>query len=187
MKNIQLFVGLLAVLMLMSCEEDSVVSLVDPSIQRAEDLAIIEDYIEEKGYTNVDTTASGVRYAIIEEGTGKSIAFNDIVQIHYAGRLTDGTLFDTSIDTVAINNDSFDSLKTYNPIRFTYAQGGWTLGSYVEGFKEGVTASLGKMKVGGSASIMIPSSLGYGTSPPFGSGIPTRAVLVFEVYPVSAK
>ena len=187
MKDIKLFVALATILLLMSCEEDSVVSLVDPSIQRAEDLAIIEEYIEEKGYTDVDTTASGVRYAIIAEGTGKSIEFNDIVQMHYTGKLTDGTLFDTSIDTVAINNGTFDSLRTYNPIRFTYAQGGWTLGSYVEGFKEGVTACLGKMKVGGSASIMIPSSLGYGNSPPFGSGIPSRSVLVFEVYPVSAK
>lgn len=47
----------------------------------------------------------------------------------------------------------------------------------IQGFDQGVTG----MRVGGQRRIVIPPDLGYGNSPPAGSGIPTNATLLFEV------
>ena len=42
-------------------------------------------------------TASGLKYAVMKEGTGASPVATDNVTVHYTGRLTDGTVFDSSV------------------------------------------------------------------------------------------
>lgn len=101
-------------------------------------------------------TASGLAYKHIKEGTGPSPKETDIVKVHYHGTLTDGTVFDSSVE-----RKQEVSFPLNRVIR------GWTEG-------------LQLMKVGGKAKFVIPSELGYGDAgaPP---KIPGGATLVFEV------
>ncbi|EED91665.1 predicted protein [Thalassiosira pseudonana CCMP1335] len=90
------------------------------------------------------------------EGTGASPTVSDTVEVHYHGTLTDGTVFDSSVDRGAT-------------IKFG-------LGQVIKGWQEG----LAMMKEGGKATLVIPSELAYGDN---GSGgaVPPGATLKFEV------
>jgi FKBP-type peptidyl-prolyl cis-trans isomerase len=91
-------------------------------------------------------------------GTGPEAKAGDHVVVHYTGRLTDGTKFDSSLD----RNEPFD---------FTLGAG-----QVIKGWDQGVAG----MKKGGKRKLTIPSDLGYGKtgSPP---KIPPDATLVFDV------
>ena len=171
--------------MLMSCNEDDLIVSVDPDVQKTIDVKIINEYITEQGYdfNPGDTTSSGVRFVILEVGNGDPIEYGDIVDNYYAGRFTDRELFDTNIDTVAINNDTYDSLKSYSPQRISHTETGWAIrGTYLPGYVDGVTAVFERMNIGGRAEIIIPSGLAYGTNVPTTSPL-RNAVLIFEIYP----
>jgi len=193
MKNIKgqvIAVMMIITASLYSCRQDTIVTSVDPDVQLKADLKVMEAYVNAKGYTDVDTTESGVWYVVLDSGSGAEINHNDIVSFFIAGRLTDGFLFATNIDTVDINNGTYDEDLTYNPIIYTYTADGWNIPeiitnfySYERGYREGLSKVLGILKVGGRAQIIIPSGLAYSTNPPFGLGIPRNAVLVFDIYP----
>ena len=104
------------------------------------------------------TTASGLTYQDLVEGTGAEATKGQQVTVHYTGRLMDGTKFDSSKD----RNDPFG-----------FHLGG---GQVIKGWDEGVAG----MKVGGTRKLTIPPSLGYGAR---GAGgvIPPNATLEFEV------
>jgi len=53
---------------------------------------------ENKKKPGVITTASGLQYTVIKEGTGPKPAATDRVKVHYHGTLIDGTVFDSSVD-----------------------------------------------------------------------------------------
>eukprot|EP00956_Cyclotella_meneghiniana_P037341 scaffold137015_cov73-Cyclotella_meneghiniana.AAC.7 len=101
-------------------------------------------------------TDSGLVYYSMKEGEGASPKVEDEVEVHYHGTLTDGTVFDSSVDRGAT-------------IKFK-------LGQVIKGWQEG----LAMMKEGGKATLVIPSDLAYGDA---GSGgaIPPGATLKFEV------
>jgi len=104
------------------------------------------------------TTASGLKYEDLTEGTGAEAKAGQTVSVHYTGWLTDGQKFDSSKD----RNDPF-----------AFVLGG---GMVIKGWDEGVQG----MKVGGVRKLTIPPQLGYGVR---GAGgvIPPNATLVFEV------
>ncbi len=104
------------------------------------------------------TTASGLKYVDIKEGTGPKPKKGQNVLVHYTGWLKDGTKFDSSVD----RNQPF-------PFRVG-------VGQVIRGWDEGVIT----MKVGGKRRLIIPPKLGYGAR---GAGgvIPPNATLVFEV------
>ena len=104
----------------------------------------------------VVTTASGLQYKVITEGTGATPADGDIVKVHYTGTLLDGTKFDSSVDRG-------------EPLEFP-------IGAVIPGWTE----MLKLMKVGGKVTAWIPSDLAYG---PHGRGpqIPGNSLLVFEM------
>lgn len=104
------------------------------------------------------TTASGLRYEDLTEGTGTAAEAGKSVEVHYTGWLTDGTKFDSSKDRGK---------------PFSFALGA---GRVIKGWDEGVAG----MKVGGSRKLYIPPALGYGAR---GAGgvIPPNAELIFEV------
>ncbi len=107
--------------------------------------------------TDYETTGSGLKYYDLEEGEGPAPEAGQTVVVHYSGWLTDGTLFDSSINRGT-------------PYLFTLGQR-----QTVPGFEEGVST----MKVGGKRQIVIPPELGYGEQ---GSGkIPANSTLIFEV------
>lgn len=103
----------------------------------------------------VVTTESGLQYKIITAGTGSKPSAESTVEVHYAGRLLDGTEFDSSI-------------KRGAPVKFGVTQviAGWT-------------EALQLMPEGSKWELYIPADLGYGSG---GSGpIGPNAVLIFEV------
>lgn len=104
----------------------------------------------------VKTTATGLQYEILSEGKGKSPTTADRVTVHYTGKLTDGTIFDSSI-------------QRGQPATFRVNQviPGWT-------------EALKLMQEGDKWILYIPYSLGYGErgSPP---QIPPFSTLIFEV------
>jgi FKBP-type peptidyl-prolyl cis-trans isomerase FkpA len=100
-------------------------------------------------------TDSGLVYKELSAGSGASPTASDTVKVHYRGTLTDGTEFDSSY-------------KRGEPAQFP-------LGGVVPCWTEGVQ----KMKVGGKARLVCPSSLAYGDN---GQGpIPGGAALIFEI------
>lgn len=110
------------------------------------------------------TTASGLKYVVVEEGTGATPKPGDLVKVHYTGTLEDGTKFDSSLDRG-------------EPIEFILGRG-----QVIPGWDEGI----GLMKVGGKAKLIIPPDLAYGEQ---GAGgvIPPNATLNFDVELVAAE
>ena len=109
-------------------------------------------------------TDSGLRYQIIQEGTGQQAAAGQTVSVHYKGQLLDGTVFDSSY-------------KRQQPIDFALGQG-----QVIPGWDEGVSL----LKVGDKARFVIPSDLAYG-SRGAGGVIPPDAALIFDVELVAAS
>ncbi len=102
--------------------------------------------------TNFTRTSSGLYYEDIAEGSGEAAAAGNVVEVAYAGWLTDGTEFDRGA--------------------FSFTLGA---GQVVRGFDEGVTG----MKVAGIRRIIIPPALGYGGQ---GSGpVPPDAIMIFRI------
>lgn len=103
------------------------------------------------------TTASGLQYTDVVEGTGDSPEPGQLVTVHYTGTLPDGTKFDSSRDRG-------------QPFKFKIG-----VGQVIKGWDEGV----GTMKVGGRRNLVIPPELGYGSR---GIGpIPPNSTLLFDV------
>ena len=91
---------IIGVFWLMACGDGNVFIATDPDIQLAEDSIIIKNYLEDRGFSNFETSEEGLRYVILEEGTGTPIDESDIVTFDYIGMLTNDTIFDTSVKTV---------------------------------------------------------------------------------------
>ena len=105
----------------------------------------------------VVTTASGLQYQIITQGTGPKPKLEDRVSVHYAGTLLDGTEFDSSY-------------KRKEPAQFA-------LGSVVPGWTE----ALQLMPVGSKYKLWIPAKLGYAEAGTPGGPIPPNSTLMFDV------
>jgi FKBP-type peptidyl-prolyl cis-trans isomerase len=104
----------------------------------------------------VQTTESGLQYIVVEAGEGDSPVLADSVEVHYEGRLIDGTVFDSSYER--------GQTVTFG---VTQVIPGWTEG-------------LQLMKPGGKFKFIIPPQLGYGEG---GAGqmIGPNATLLFDV------
>lgn len=121
--------------------------------QKAEGLKFLE---ENKKRPGVITTASGLQYEIITEGTGPIPKITDTVMAHYAGSLVDGKEFD-------------NSYKRGEPLEIP-----------VSGVIRGWVEALQLMPVGSKWKLFIPSELGYGDRGA-GGDIPGGAALIFTI------
>jgi FKBP-type peptidyl-prolyl cis-trans isomerase len=111
---------------------------------------------ENKRLPGVKTTASGLQYKVMVEGTGASPKASDSVEVHYRGTFLDGKEFDSSY-------------KCNETITFP-----------LKGVIRGWTEGLQLMKIGGKTIFYIPSHLAYGERGAPGV-IPPDATLIFEV------
>ena len=105
-----------------------------------------------------EETESGLRYQILQKGTGKQAEKGKTVSVHYKGQLADGTVFDSSY-------------KRKQPLEFPVG-----VGQVIPGWDEGIQL----LQVGDKARLVIPSDLGYG-SRGAGGVIPPDATLIFDV------
>ena len=103
-------------------------------------------------------TGSGLKYEVLQEGSGDEAVSGKSVTVHYTGWLEDGSKFDSSVD-----RDS--------PFSFSLGKG-----MVIKGWDEGVAG----MTIGEKRKLTIPAELGYGSS---GAGgvIPPNATLIFDV------
>lgn len=131
---------------------------------------IIQDFIKEKGL-DAQKTESGLYYVIEEEGTGEPVSAGTTMHVNYAGYLIDGTLFDTSIESLAKENNAFIEGRPYEALPVTVG-----MGQVIPGWDEGLLL----LKNGSKAKFIIPSPLGYGENA-MGEKIPANSVLVFDV------
>jgi FKBP-type peptidyl-prolyl cis-trans isomerase FklB len=100
----------------------------------------------------VKTTASGLQYKVVTEGTGKKPTVDDTVTVNYRGTLLDGTEFDSSY-------------KRGEPATFP-----------VSGVIAGWTEALQLMKEGSKYQLFIPANLAYGDRGPL-----ANRLLIFDV------
>jgi FKBP-type peptidyl-prolyl cis-trans isomerase FklB len=111
---------------------------------------------ENKGKPGVQTTATGLQYKVVREGSGASPKATDVVVVHYRGTLLNGKEFD-------------NSYKRNQPATFN-----------ASGVIPGWTEMLQLMKTGSKVTAWIPSRLAYGTN---GAGdmIGPNEMLTFEI------
>src|SRR5213083_1998099 len=117
---------------------------------------------ENKKKEGVKTTASGLQYKVVKEGTGAQPKATEMVTVNYRGTLINGTEFDSSY-------------KRGEPATFP-----------VNGVIKGWTEALQLMKAGSKYQLFIPSNLAYGersVSPDLGA----NSTLIFEVELMDAK
>lgn len=117
-----------------------------------------EAFLAENGKrVEVKTIPSGLQYEVLTEGDGPRPEANDQVEVHYTGKLIDGTVFDSSVDRGM-------------PATFGVTQ-------VIPGWVE----ALQLMKAGSKWRLFIPSNLAYGPNGAPGSPIGPNATLIFDV------
>ncbi len=115
--------------------------------------------------TDTITTESGLKYLVIKKSNNPTKAEKGMmVDVHYTGFLTDGKVFDSSIER-------------RNPISFELGTG-----SVIKGWDEGIAL----MNIGDKYRLIIPADLGYGANGA-GSDIPPHATLLFDVELVNVR
>ena len=125
--------------------------------ERQENLKKADEYLKENASKDLTrVTKTGLQYKVITEGNGQSPSAHSRVRVHYEGRLTDGTVFDSSY-------------QRGNPVDFGLDQviPGWTEGRQL-------------MKEGSTYELTLPPQLGYGEVGVPGH-IPGNSVLIFKV------
>lgn len=110
------------------------------------------------------TTESGLTYIVTKKGDGEQVKAGDEVIVNYTGLLTNGAMFDSSVT----RNEPFSFLVG--------------AGMVIKGWDEG----LQQLKIGDHATLIIPSSIGYGAR---GAGgvIPPNATLIFIIEVLGVK
>jgi FKBP-type peptidyl-prolyl cis-trans isomerase FklB len=121
--------------------------------------AFLEENAKREG---VITTESGLQYEVIAKAEGAQPTATDVVTVHYEGKLTDGSVFDSSIERGS-------------PIDLP-------VGGVIPGWVEGLQL----MHVGEKVKLYIPSELAYGAESPT-PAIPANAVLVFDLELIAIK
>jgi FKBP-type peptidyl-prolyl cis-trans isomerase FkpA len=126
--------------------------------------ALLEQYKANQLADRIQTTATGLKYVLVEEGSGAVPMAGQTLNAHYYGILMDGTEFDNSYGRGQV---------------FTFQPG---VGQVIAGWDEAFTT----LKIGTKAMLFIPSELGYGETgaPPV---IPPNSELAFFVELISVN
>ena len=132
--------------------------------KKAEEFAANQQKLVDDLKAEMQVTPSGLYYKITKTTDGVSPKRGDEVAVHYAGKLVDGSEFDSSF-------------KRNQPIDIPIG-----VGQVIKGWDEGIML----LKEGETATLLIPSELGYGSA---GAGgvIPPNAWLIFDVELVKVK
>jgi FKBP-type peptidyl-prolyl cis-trans isomerase len=111
---------------------------------------------------------NGVYLVVDKEGTGPKVDSGMYVKVKYTGRLKNGSIFDSNIDS---------SFGHTEPFEFVAGTGqviaGWDV-------------AIQKLKVGSKARVFIPSSMGYGMQSQ-GAKLPAYSDLIFDIEVLSVS
>ena len=114
-----------------------------------------------KAKSGIKTTASGLQYQVVKQGTGPKPKETDTVKVDYTGTKIDGTTFDSSVERG-------------EPATFP-------LNGVIKGWTEGLQL----MPVGSEYKLFIPADLAYGENAP--PSIGANATLIFDVKLISIE
>lgn len=132
-------------------------------VQEAEESKQLQEYLTKNNITTAPQP-SGLIYIETAKGTGPQAVAGKMVKVKYAGRLLNGTEFDSS------------EKHGGDPYEFPLGQS-----KVIKGWDEGIAL----MKKGGKATLIIPSNMAYG--PQDKGMIPPFSTLVFDVELVDVK
>ncbi len=122
--------------------------------RKVKEVEEIDEYLQK--HPDMKQTPIGVYMKTVKKGTGAKVEPLQTVKVHYTGRFTDGTVFDSSVERG-------------EPFSFTVGSGqvipGWD-------------ATVSEMKVGDKVTVLIPSSMAYGEGT---RGIPPYSPLEFDI------
>lgn len=121
-----------------------------------EEPARIEKFVKEHN-VNVAPSSTGVYYLEIDKGTGAAVEDGDVVSIHYNLYNIEDKLIESNFDT--------------DPLVFVYG-----MGEMVPGIEE----ALGNMRVGGKATIIVPSAMGFGEVA-IDKELPANSTVIFDI------
>lgn len=121
-------------------------------------LALLAGFNKAKSQGDTMSTGSGLKYIVIYSGDGEKAIAGKSVEVHYTGYLTDGKIFDSSVE----RNE---------PIEFILGNK-----QVIKGWDEGIAL----MKKGDKLRLIIPPELAYGEKGA-GNVIPPNATLIFDV------
>ncbi len=195
---------------------------VEPTIlQYPIDSVIIADYIKEKGYDhekldtldlfttyfigNSEVRSSGpMIYTILDEGDGEILDYDDIVSFDYAIRLTNDSVKLTNNAALAQEYGIYyeENTSFYKSIKFTLSRSSASTPSFMsrfmgDTFSAGLSVTVPKMKVGGHARLIVPSTIAYSNydldyiikvdSVDKLISIPANSVIIADIYPVFVR
>ena len=165
MKKIFLLI-ILSGILFSSCQKTSSCSYTESTtVATAAEVTAIEAYLSSASITNATKHPSGFYYVVSTAGTGANASLCSQVEVNYTGKLTNGTVFDKTTTQSAI----------------------FTLGQLIVGWQKGLPL----VKAGGSIKLIIPPSLGYGSTDVkdnYGKVIiPGNSILVFDMQLVSVR
>ena len=130
----------------------------------AQNKSLGESFLKENAAkTGVLTTASGLQYEVLTQGSGAKPAATSMVTVHYHGTLIDGTVFDSSVER--------DQPATFG----------------VHQVIPGWTEALQLMETGSKYRLYIPQELAYGAHPHPGGAIKPYSALIFDVELLEVK
>jgi len=132
--------------------------------KQMEEESLLQKYLKDNNIVPTTTLPNGLIYIEKQAGTGDNPVNGKKVKVHYTGKLLDGSVFDSSVDRG-------------EPLEFVLGQR-----SVIEGWEAGIPL----MKVGGKATLIIPSKLGY-KDRGAGDRIPPYSTLVFDIELVEAE
>ncbi len=119
---------------------------------KEKEMRLLEQYLLDNNITQ-EPTESGLYYIELTEGTGGGVEIDYIVDFNYTTELIDGTVIGSSYEELARENNLYLESALYGPVRVKV---GYTT---VPGLDEGLKF----MKEGGSAKLILPSSInGFG-------------------------
>lgn len=134
----------------------------------------IQGWLEEKKLKAEEI--NGVYYIKTKEGDGELPKNGQELSVNYVGRLLNGMLFDTSIETVAKSENAVQPGRKYAPLTFTLGKR-----QMIPGFE----TAAAHMKPGEQGTVVIPFALGYGERAI--GNIPAYSTLVFDIEIVAIR
>ncbi|MBW3469347.1 FKBP-type peptidyl-prolyl cis-trans isomerase [Arthrospiribacter ruber] len=144
------------------------------NVQLERDMQAIENYLQENPIASVkefkdDPTGLRIFWQELSESEIEP-ELGDTIFVNYTGKLLSNAVFDTSIESVARENNIYDSSRPYQPLAFLFGYG-----QVILGFE----FTISKMEEGDKATTIFPSIFGYGTEER--PSIPRNSPLIYEM------